>query len=148
MSSCDCETERFKTPSSAEMARLQLFYRLMIRPLFAEPVRTALTVLAIALGVAVVLAIDLAGTAATGSFRSSIETLEGNNNLEFTATGGVPEGVVGTLAALPYSVRFSPRIEDYAVVADSQQTLPLLGLDLIAEGNGHADISSGVQVEQ
>ena len=42
------------------MARFPLFYRLMVRPLFAEPVRTSLTVLAIALGVAVVLAIDLA----------------------------------------------------------------------------------------
>jgi putative ABC transport system permease protein len=130
------------------MSSFLLFYRFLVRPLWGEPVRTALTVLAIALGVAVVLAIDLAGTAATGSFRSSMETLAGNNNLEFTATGGVPEGVVGTLAALPYSVRFSPRIEDYAVVADSKQTLPLLGLDLIAEGNGHADISSGVHVEQ
>ena len=46
--------------------RLKLFYRLMVRPLFAEPVRTSLTVLAIALGVAVVLAIDLAGFAAQG----------------------------------------------------------------------------------
>ena len=57
------------------MARLLLFYRLMVRPLLSEPVRTALTVLAIALGVGVVLAIDLAGTAAAGSFRSSMETL-------------------------------------------------------------------------
>ena len=63
----------------------------MVRPLFAEPVRTALTVLAIALGVAVVLAIDLAGTAAAGSFRSSMETLAGDNDLEIIASGGVPE---------------------------------------------------------
>ena len=50
------------------MPRLSLFYRLIVRQLRAEPARTALTVLAIALGVAVVLAIDLAGNAATGSF--------------------------------------------------------------------------------
>src|SRR5271170_6909634 len=100
------------------MSRLVLFYRLLLRPLFREPVRTALTVLAIALGVAVVLAIDLAGTAATGSFRSSMETLAGDSDLEIVATGGVPERAMGTLAALPYAVRLSPRVEDYAVVVD------------------------------
>jgi putative ABC transport system permease protein len=130
------------------MSRLLLFYRLMVRPLLDEPVRTALTVLAIALGVAVVLAIDLAGTAATGSFRSSMETLAGGNDLEITVTGGVPETAVGTLAALPYSVRLSPRVEDYAVVADGKQALPLLGLDLIAEGDSRADASAGVKIEQ
>ena len=70
--------------------RARLFWRLLVRPLGREPVRMGLTVLAVALGVAVVLAIDLAGTAATGSFRSSLETLTGNYNLEITATGGVP----------------------------------------------------------
>ncbi len=64
------------------MPLLVLFYRLMVRPLFREPVRSFLTILAIALGVAVVLAIDLAGGAATGSFRSSMETLAGDNDLE------------------------------------------------------------------
>jgi len=87
------------------VARLLLFYRLMVRPLFAEPVRTSLTVLAIALGVAVVLSIDLAGFAAAGSFRSSMETLSGDNDFEIVAAGGVPEDIVGKLAQLPYSLR-------------------------------------------
>src|SRR6266852_1409991 len=104
-----------------------LFYRFMVRPLFREPVRTALTVLAIALGVAVVLAIDLAGNAATGSFRSSLETLAGDNDLEIVATGGVPEKIVGALTAMPYPLRISPRIDDYAVVADTRQSVPLIG---------------------
>jgi putative ABC transport system permease protein len=123
------------------MPRLLLFYRLIVRPLFHEPVRTALTVFAIALGVAVVLAIDLAGTAATGSFHSSMETLAGDNDIEIIASGGVPESEVGTLAALPYSVRISPRIEDYAVIADTKQTLPLVGLDLVAEAGNGVDVS-------
>ncbi len=117
------------------MGRLLLFYRLMLRPLLQEPVRAMLTILAVTLGVAVVLAIDLAGAAATGSFRASMETLTGDNDLEIVATGGVPETVVGTIAALPYSIRISPRIEDSAVVVDTKQTLPLIGLDLVAEGN-------------
>ena len=104
----------------------------MVRPLFREPVRILLTILAISLGVAVVLAIDLAGGAAAGSFRRSMETLAGENDLEVTASGGVPESVVGTLATLPYSIRVSPRIEDYAVIADTKKSLPLIGLDLVA----------------
>lgn len=117
------------------MGRLFLFYRLMLRPLLQEPVRAILTVLAVTLGVAVVLAIDLAGAAATGSFRASMETLAGDNDLEVIASGGVPEAVVGTIATLPYSIRVSPRIEDSAVIADTQQTIPLIGLDLVAEAN-------------
>jgi putative ABC transport system permease protein len=123
----------FKKSSVADMPRLQLFYRLMIRPLGAEPVRTALTVLAIALGVAVVLAIDLAGNAATGSFRSSLETLAGDQELEIVATGGVPEAIVGALTAMPYPLQISPRIDDYAVVADTRQSVALIGLDLVAQ---------------
>jgi putative ABC transport system permease protein len=116
------------------MGRLFLFYRLMLRPLLQEPVRAILTILAVTLGVAVVLAIDLAGGAATGSFRTSMETLAGDNDLEIVASGGVPEAVVGTVATLPYSIRISPRIEDTAFILDTKQTVPLIGLDLIAEG--------------
>jgi putative ABC transport system permease protein len=130
------------------MARLLLFYRLIVRPLLAEPVRTALTVLAIALGVAVVLAIDLAGTAAAGSFRSSMETLAGDSDLEVIASGGVPEGIAGTLSALPFPVRISARIEDYAIDVDTQRSFPLLGLDLIAEGEGHEDAASSFHMER
>ncbi len=119
----------------------------MVRPLFREPMRTLLTILAIALGVAVVLAIDLAGGAAAGSFRSSMETLAGENDLEVTASGGVPESVVGTLATLPYSIRVSPRMEDYAVIADSKKSLPLIGLDLVAEGSTYAQNESQLSAE-
>jgi putative ABC transport system permease protein len=122
------------------MGRLFLFYRLMLRPLLQEPVRAILTILAVTLGVAVVLAIDLAGTAAAGSFRASMETLAGDNDLEIVASGEVPETVIGSLAALPYSIRISPRIEDSAVIADTQQAIPLIGLDLVAEGSSASDV--------
>ena len=118
----------------------------MLRPLLQEPVRAMLTVLAVTLGVAVVLAIDLAGAAATGSFHASMETLGGDNNLEVVASGGVPETVVGTIATLPYSIRISARIEDSAVIRDTKQTVPLIGLDLVGEGSsgrGGAILGSG-----
>src|SRR5215471_2409553 len=115
------------------MPYLKLFYRLILRPLRRELLRTSLTVIAVALGVAAVLAIELAGDAAAGSFRSSMETLAGNSSFEMTATGGIPPEVLARLATLPYALKLHPRIEDYAVIADTNRTVPLLGVDMLAE---------------
>ena len=78
--SSSCATAAWRSAGARPRmrARLTLFYRLVVRPLAGEPVRTALAALAVALGVAVVLAIELAGDAAAGSFRSSVETLAGD----------------------------------------------------------------------
>ena len=84
-----------------------LFFRLIVRPLGREPARTALTTFAVALGVAVVVAIHLAGEAATGSFRSSLESLTGEADFEISAVGGLDENLLGELTALPYPFRFS-----------------------------------------
>lgn len=117
------------------MSRLRIFHRLILRPFFREPLRTSLIILAVALGVAVVLAIELAGNAAAGSFRSSMETLVGNSDLELRAVGGVPDSVLARLAQLPFPITIHPRIEDYAVVADSGETVPLIGLDLVGDAS-------------
>ncbi len=111
-----------------------------MRPLFHEPARLGLMVLAVGLGVAVVLAIELAGNAAAGSFHSSMETLAGDNDLEVVTSGAVPEALVATLATQPYPLRISPRMEDFAVDTRTRETLPLIGLDLIAEGTRYASL--------
>lgn len=131
--------------STAMLTSLNLFWRLMIRPLAREPVRIALTILAVSLGVAVVLAMDLAGNAATGSFRSSLETLSGRQDFELTAIGGVPEELVGKLSLLPYDWEITPRIESFAVLAGSKRALPLIGLDLIAAGNRQSDKTAALE---
>src|SRR5208283_5760613 len=46
----------------------------------------------------------------------------------------VPESVFATLSTEPYALRLSPRVEDYAVVAETKQTLPLIGADFLGEG--------------
>src|SRR5690348_12374478 len=117
------------------MAYLALFFRLILRPVLRERARSILVTGAVALGVAVVLAIDLAGNAAAGSFRSSMETMTGDNDLEITAAGGVPDALVGTLSRLSYPIRISPRIEDHATIVASGQAVPLVGTDLIALAN-------------
>jgi putative ABC transport system permease protein len=124
------------------MPLLKLFYRLILRPLRHDPARTSLTVIAIALGVAAVLAIELAGDAAAGSFRSSMETLTGDAGLEVTATGGLSPDILARLATLPYPLKIHPRIEDYAVISGRPRTVPLLGIDMLAE-SGFANSGSG-----
>jgi putative ABC transport system permease protein len=106
-----------------------------------EPIRTALTVLAIALGVGVVIAINLAGQAAAGSFHSSLESLTGNTDLSISATGGLDEKLLGQLAQLPYAFDFVPRIEDFASINGKGEALPFIGIDVIGHGlrNGRSE---------
>src|SRR5689334_388856 len=108
-----------------------LFARLLLRPLAREPLRTTLTISAVALGVAAVIAIDLAGQAAAGSFHSSLESLAGNSDLVITETGGIDQSLLGTLVQLPYAFDFAPRIEDFALINGKGAALPFIGLDLV-----------------
>ncbi len=117
------------------MSALTLFFRLILRPAVREPARSLLAIAAVAVGAAVVLAIELAGNAAAGSFRSSMQTLAGDNDLEIIAAGGVPQELTGTLARLPFPLRVSPRIEDRATIATSGEAVPLIGVDLVGMAN-------------
>ncbi|HEX4772000.1 MAG TPA: FtsX-like permease family protein [Bryobacteraceae bacterium] len=128
-------------------AALVLFLRLIVRPLRNEPIRAALTCFAVALGVAVIVAIDLAGKSAASSFHSSLETLAGKNDLAITATAGVDELVLGQLAQLPYPFELTPRIEDFATVDGRGAAIPFFGLDLVGMTNQTA-LPSALQWKQ
>ncbi len=121
---------------------LVLFSRLSLRPLEREPLRAALVVFAVALGVGVVLAIDLAGEAAAGSFHSSLESLTGKSDLLITGIGGIDQKLLGALVQLPYAFDFAPRIEDFAFVGGKGEAVPFIGLDLIGHrGDNESDIA-------
>jgi putative ABC transport system permease protein len=122
-----------------------LFARLLLRPLRNEPLRMALTMFAVALGVAVVIAIDLAGQAAAGSFHSSLESLAGKSDLVITATGGVDQNLLGTLVQLPYAFDFAPRIEHFASINGKGEALPFVGIDLIGHRGEQAFESGDLQ---
>jgi putative ABC transport system permease protein len=121
------------------MGRVALLYRLILRPLFRQPGRALVILFAVALGDAAVVAINLAGDAAAGSFHSSMETLAGKDDFEVTAAGGLPEELVARIARQPYALRVSPRIEDHATVVaageKAPETVPLIGVDVVAEAN-------------
>ena len=115
------------------MGRLALLYRLIIRPVFRQPGRALIILFAVALGDAAVVAISLAGDAAAGSFHSSMETLTGKDDFEITAAGGLSESIVAQVARLPYPLSISPRIEDHATLLATGETVPLIGVDIVAE---------------
>ena len=110
-----------------------VLYRLIVRPLATEPVRALLTVAAVALGVAVIVAVDLASEASMGSFRSSLESLQGSASYEITQVGGIPETIYGELARLEEPLAFSPRVESFALVPSTGEQVPLFGVDLVGD---------------
>jgi putative ABC transport system permease protein len=112
---------------------LKLFRRLILRPLAADPVRLLLTLISIALGVAVVIAIELAGSAATGSFQSSLTTLIGKVDYRISANGGVDENVLAGLSALPVDAKFQPVIEEPIVIRGAG-SVTMYGVDEIGAG--------------
>ena len=115
------------------MARVVALYRLIVRPMGKDPVRALLTVAAVALGVAVIVAVDLASEASMGSFRSSLESLEGSASYEITQVGGIPETAYGELARLEGPLAFSPRIESFALLPATGEQVPLFGVDLVGD---------------
>jgi putative ABC transport system permease protein len=117
---------------------LSILKGVIVRPLQKEPVRTLLTALSVSLGVAVVVAIELAGEASVGNFRSSMEAVVGEADFEITATGGVDETTFVKLATSPNAWEVTARMEDNAIEEKTGQTVPLVGVDLVAVA-GKAD---------
>jgi len=110
-----------------------LLFRLIVRPMVRDRARAFLTVSAVALGVAVIVAVDLAGDASMGSFRSSLESLQGRASYEITQVGGIPEAVYGDLARLEAPLAFSPRIEGFALLPGTGEKVALFGVDLVGD---------------
>ena len=121
------------------MAWCVVLYRLIVRPLATDPLRALLTVAAVALGVAVIVAVDLASEASMGSFRSSLESLQGSASYEITQVGGIPETAYGELARLEAPLEFSPRIESFALLTATGEQVPLFGVDLVGDTRFRGD---------
>ena len=67
-----------------------------------------------------------------------METLLGDAAFEVTAGGGVPPEAVARLATLPYPIKIHPRMEAYAMISATRRTVPLIGVDLVAESIGRS----------
>ncbi len=112
-----------------------LVRQFVLRPLWGDKLRSGLTILSVALGVAVVIAVELAGDAATGSFQSSVTSLVGKVDYEVTANGGVDERVMATLTALPVNAEFSAVIEQTALVGQ-KGFVTMVGVETVVDPTG------------
>ncbi|MGH9485467.1 MAG: ABC transporter permease, partial [Terriglobales bacterium] len=113
-----------------------MFWRaLILRPLRQDWGRTLLSLLAIALGVAVVIAIRVANRAAVASFQSTTQSLAAQADLLVTGPAPIPLSILPSLFPLNAEAEILPYIERRAWDPIHQQALEVLGLDLIAEAS-------------
>jgi len=115
-----------------------LFQSLVLGYLRTNRLRSLVTLLAIGLGVAVCLAIDLANTTALASFSSNVNIVASRVNLQILGLGrGFDERTLVAVQRLPNVVQADPIIEDSVVIGARQgdplsgEILRVLGVDLL-----------------
>ncbi|HEX8254949.1 MAG TPA: FtsX-like permease family protein [Thermoanaerobaculia bacterium] len=124
---------------------------LVLRPLWREKTRTALTILGIAVGVAVVVAIQLANQSALRAFAESVDAIAGRANYQLVSEAGMlDERVLHGLRPLwNEGVRFAPVIDVDGVLGDAP--IRLLAVDLFSDLHfrdyKYARIETGAQNE-
>jgi|CXWL01.1.fsa_nt_gi putative ABC transport system permease protein len=92
--------------------------------------RTVLSILAIALGVALGFAVHLINRAAVNELAAGVRSLAGEADLEVRGgRGGFPEALYADLARLPGVAVASPVLEADATIAGSKQSIRLIGID-------------------
>jgi putative ABC transport system permease protein len=112
-----------------------IFRALILRPLLREKIRTTLTILGIAVGVAVVVAIQLANSSALRAFRESVDAVAGRANYQIVSEAApLKEDVLLKLRPLwDEGVRFAPVIDVEGMVEPSQLPIRLLAVDLLSD---------------
>jgi putative ABC transport system permease protein len=113
------------------MGRLAIRGNLLLSPLLRHKGRFALSVLAIAIGVALGYAVQLVNQAAVNEFSAAVQTLSGEADLLVRgARTGFDEALYPRLAKLPEVAVASPVVEVDARLPDRREPLKILGVDV------------------
>ena len=120
---------------------MTLFRWFIVRNLRQQPLRCCVTVLSLAVGVAVVIAIQLANASSVRGFSMALDAVAGRTSLEITSPGGgVLENRLGVLGWLREYGRVSPVIDadillSPQVDAGSErfEAVRLLGVDILSD---------------
>ena len=123
---------------------MSLFHQFIVRPLAGEKIRTATTIVGVALGIAVVIAIQLTNASSVRGFESALETVAGKTAIEIIGAGtGVDETRIPELGWLREFGRISPVIEGSAalVLGDVRslnsrrqlEAVKILGIDILRD---------------
>ncbi|MCC7044941.1 MAG: ABC transporter permease [Acidobacteria bacterium] len=116
---------------------MRLFRTFIVRRLVMERLRSLTTIIGIALGVAVVIAIQLANASSVRGFETALDTMSGRTSLEVVGSvAGIDERVLPDVGWLRTFGTVSPVIEgDMAVVlADGRtEAMRVLGVDILRD---------------
>ncbi len=114
-----------------------LFSRLILRPMRANRLRTVLTALGVTLGVAVMLAIQLANQGSLRGFSAALDAVSGKAALEITCPPvGIDETLIPGLAWLREIGIATPVIEadvTAEVLGQGSETLRVIGIDALRD---------------
>lgn len=118
----------------------RLFNQFILRPLLRERARTLTTSVGIALGVGVVIAIQLTNQSSVRGFETALETVAGKAAVEVVGVGGIDETLLPGVGWLREFGAASPIIEgEMALVqGDAQmvrraEALRVLGVDILRD---------------
>src|SRR5687767_1932335 len=122
---------------------MRLFHRFIVRPLAGEKIRTATTIIGVALGIAVVIAIQLTNASSVRGFATALETVAGKTAIEIIGAGtGVDETRLPELAWLRAFGVISPLIEGSAALVAGDlnftsrrqmEAVKILGVDILRD---------------
>ena len=119
---------------------MRLFRPFILRHLRREPVRCVATVVSIALGIAVVVAIQLANASSVRGFEAALDAVSGRTSLEIISPGrGVDEGRLADLGWLRGHGLVSPVIDGNVLMrpagagARDAEVVRLLGVDILRD---------------
>ncbi len=115
---------------------MKLFRWFILRRIVQEPLRSGLTVLGIALGVAVVVAIQLTNASSLAGFQTALNTVSGRTSLEIVGAGGVDEQRLPELGWLRDYGEVAPVIEGdfvYRQAGHPTEILRMLGIDILRD---------------
>ena len=118
-----------------------LFWALIVRPVLRDPFRMVITILGVAIGVAVFLSIQLANRQTLQSFEESVNLVLGRADAVVHAEGmAFDEKYFQELSRVREFVKSYPVIEGYGVELKTGQVVEILGTDLLQD-SGIRDFS-------
>ena len=118
-----------------------LFWALIVRPVLRDPFRMIITILGVAIGVAVFLSIQLANRQTLRSFEESVKLVLGRADAIVHAEGmAFDEKYFQELSRIRELVKSYPVIEGYGVELKTGQVVEILGTDLLQD-SGIRDFS-------
>lgn len=119
-----------------------------LRDQLRRPWLTLLMILSVALGVAVVVSVDLANESATRAFKLSTDAVVGKATHQILGgDNGIDESIYRDLRVKQGYRLSAPIVEGYATAADlGNQTMHVLGVDLFAEPPFRTYLTANTQV--